>query len=428
MTLKTSKDIFPNNPVTNLGTYEYLTQTITLNSVTPVLHRLAFEARDPSARFRVIPVFAHEVAHWHDHTSTVWGQDLLVQTFNAFNTRAENDQYNFHQILDLERTINRIRFPEYYSTLEDGALEEWDNVPWLYQFTCGIMFSREGKPSPDHPIVFTRFANHRGQNICRVPFSTTTLLEVNAVSVELAEAFRAIDELNENEARHEEERSLLVRKVLDQLYDPVFAVYSAAAHCFANRVTTLDAFTAYTKAARVARLCLNLPSALFPQIKSPAICEAMWGDRVSRLRDLRDRGYLYFCLIENGRAFDHEDIDQWIERALQASGLPPAREIMALAREELNSLKQGAKDGPARQRLEELLDYGLKCFDRFGLDVDRSLYDGGELMPPVKLRGDIFAPGGPGMRIGTFADPESWENEANRYGNQLREFVEACLL
>src|SRR5271166_993071 len=197
------KNVFPNNPVDDIGSYEYHSQTITLHKVKPARYDLAYKQNDPSARFLVLPVAAHEVAHWVDHTATLWGQQMLVRMFNTFNIRAQNDEHRFFEILDYERTSNRIRFPDYYSTIEEGALDPWDGIPWLYRFTCGLMFGRDGKLSEDHPVVFTRFDNHQDRGVCRVPFSVTTLLEVNAVAAELSEARSLIEQLNVDKTRRD---------------------------------------------------------------------------------------------------------------------------------------------------------------------------------------------------------------------------------
>lgn len=425
--MKDYANVFPNNPVTDLGSYTYTSQTIALNKVSPTLFELAVAKRDPSARFRVLPVLAHEVTHWLDHTSTLWGQGQLVQMFNAINARARDDEFHFYEILDFERAANRIRFPEYYSSLGKGALEEWDGVPWLYQFTCGILFGRDGRPSPDHPVLFTRFANHRGQMVCRVPFSMTTLLEVDAMATEVALFDTLVDELDYTAEQKAEERAIWRKQISEQLYDPIFGVYSAAAHCFANRVPTSDFVAAYSRAARVARLCLNVPDDLFDSLKSPAICEQTWGERVTRFKELRDRGYLFYCLVENGSKFDASDVDAWLDRTLEASGLPNAAEILSRAGSAMHALPESAADGPARGRLDDLLSFGLGSFERNGLHIHPACYEG-EFMPPVKLSDGQFSPGGLMIRAGSFADPAAWESEAERYQHQLEEFVEACLL
>ena len=128
----------------------------------------------------------------------------------------------------------------------------------------------------------------------------TTLLEVDAMAVEVALCDELIGQLAYTEEKKAEERSIWRGLMIERLYDPFFGVYSAAAHCFANRVPTSDFVTAYAKAARVARLCLNVPADLFGSLRSPAICEKQWGERVTRFKELRDRGYLFFCLFENG--------------------------------------------------------------------------------------------------------------------------------
>src|SRR4051812_38005426 len=93
---------FP-NVQSHLGAYDYFSQTVSLDSVSTDKFAAAFRDRDFYARLEVFPLLIHEMQHFTDHTSTVWGRNLLVRLFNVYAARMSGSLDEFWRIPDMMR-------------------------------------------------------------------------------------------------------------------------------------------------------------------------------------------------------------------------------------------------------------------------------------------------------------------------------------
>ena len=259
---------FPN--LTTFGAYEYFSQTIHLPKVTLDEFSSAFAAQDYASRKKVLPLFRHEQTHWLDHITTLWGNEFLINQFNAVNARLINKEENLWSVVELMRLARRLYYADYYSVIYASAAKPHDGRPWKWQLACRETFDVNGRQDPTMPIAFMRFQNSDDEDVARVPFSIASLLEVNAMAVELATAVMLCDELEIDEEKMVE-ANLLSRATYERLYDPLLTVYSVAAHFFANRVGFNDWPSAYFNASKVAGFLFyrNFPRSLFPQLKTP---------------------------------------------------------------------------------------------------------------------------------------------------------------
>jgi hypothetical protein len=92
---------FPN---TVEGRYNQLSQTIDLEVVSSSDFVEAVRSNDAAKQRRVLPLLWHELRHWIDHTSTVWGQEDLVAAYDAIAARSSNDETRFHKNRGLRET------------------------------------------------------------------------------------------------------------------------------------------------------------------------------------------------------------------------------------------------------------------------------------------------------------------------------------
>lgn len=416
---------FPNtNPAD--GEYDYFSQTIRLNAIDLATMEAARRG-DFAARLKLFPLLAHEMQHLADHTSSLWGRDLLVRLFDVYAVRWGGNLDEFGRILTLMRELKTVHYTDYYTEFSDLAFEPWDGQRWLYQFTTGVQLDASGRGQEDRPIVFTRFARQRdGAALCRVPFSVASLLEVRAVAAEMITALALFEKAGGDPVR------LIDRKnwaegMSAMFYSAPLALYSVAAHCFANTLRTQEGTETYTKASAVAWFCLNLPRRFFPELKIPDAF-GNWGPRNQALRANADRGYLYLALLEHGRGVGTNDMETWLEGSLARAGLPPLVKVLPVIDEERVAAAATVTGSPYQQRLDDLLRLGLEYASGEGMTPAKTHVFGAGSIPPF-LTGDgqfVCYDGSP--TPGTFNTPHEWFSQAFKLYNGLREFVDACIM
>jgi hypothetical protein len=424
---------FPNTSVA--GRYEFFSQTVYANSVEKKhLINLTQDFNNPQLIRQVFGVFIHELTHWLDHTGTLWGQNNLISIFNSINARKNNEEEEFWRIPQLVSELGRIHFADYYNVDGPGAELLWDRQPWRYQYSCGFQFGSDGKLRQDRPILFTRFYNYEGVLINRVPFSTASLIETNAVAAEFQIDSAILSIMNEDERLVES--SVIQESLVNTIYDSSYTVYSVAAHCLANFLGIDDITAAYKLASSLSSLCLNLPSQVFQKLKitNPHMQE-VWSERIPYPTSLKDRGFAFFAIAQYGSKENHHDVPYWIESTLQSAGLPSISELEKLAFQELNDIKQRILKGDATSELENLLlvgEYNLKkrgilgnhnlTFNALALN-DKSLK-----LPPILLGDDQFVHFGDKAIEKSDKELEDWIFYIWDIEKEIQEFCKACLV
>jgi hypothetical protein len=413
---------FPNTDKT-LGAYDYFSQTIRLNSVDEAKLEAALRHQNFPACLEVIPLLTHEMQHLVDHTTSVWGRDLLVRLFDVYAVRSQGKLAEFWRIPEMMRELKTVHYSEY----TDLAFEPWNGKHWRYQFSTGVQLDGSGRENERRPIVFTRFSRHEDEKyICRVPFSVASLLEVRAVAAEMMAGVALFKRAGDDPVRLIDQNNWSER-MSGIFYDATLTLYTVAAHCFANRLNTTEAIETYLKASHVAWLCLNLPLRFFPSLRIPEEF-GRWGVRNEALRANADRGYLYLALIENGRGLETRDMDGWLDEALRRSGLPPLDQVLKAVKEERDVAAGHVEKNPYRERLEDLLRLGREYTHHEHRTTGKTFMFGSAPIPPFLLSDGSFIALNGSPNTGTFAGPGEWYDHAFLLHNKLREFVDACIL
>jgi len=413
---------FPNIGV--LASYEPFSQIIHLNSITPIEFERAFKDRVYESRRKVVPLYFHELTHWVDHVTTLWGFEFLIKQFDAINARLGENVNEMWRIVEWNKTVRRNYYGDYYSITYAAGLEPSDGQPWAWELTAGAIFDSKGIPNEKDPIAFTKFKNRAGADLCRVPFSISSLLEANAMAIEMGFEMRLIDELTGNDKVVE--FALFKAKSIKTIYDPMLANYSAAAHLLANVTGVSDIFSAYKFASRMAGFCLNFPRQLFDNLRIPESFAA-WGNRNDAFKAQCDRGYLYMLLLAHARGLDFSDYDAWFTSILERSGLPGIEEIRVRADEEIKVLVKSHIPGKASDRLSQLVTIGRKYQIKNGLRLNSEYVDFPKIVPPILFSGAIIRRGQNIVDSDGFTDPSDWIDDAFRYSNLISEFLDACM-
>ncbi len=169
---------------------------------------LAVDSDDVFTKLRVLPTVFHEVRHWVDHVSTLWGQRNLVSGFNAVHAFSAQKETEFWRVIEHRRVTHRDRFEAYFTTINDRNPPEDGRLKWEWELSCGIGFDSDGKPNEKRPIVFTRFRWQDKRLACRVPFSVASLLESNAMHWDLGLEVSLLPQIPDGVRQVEEQESI----------------------------------------------------------------------------------------------------------------------------------------------------------------------------------------------------------------------------
>jgi len=415
---------FPNTSAA--AAYFQLTQHIELYSIDKEALDAALETDDVKAKLQAMPTLLHEVRHWLDHVSTLWGQQDLVTTYNAMHSRMANVETEFWRIIEYRRATRRDRFESYFTTINDRISPPGD-TRWKWELSCGFGFDERGRLNDARPIVFTRFSWKDGRLACRVPFSVASLLETNAMHFEIGSEVSLVSELPDGE--REVETAERRRGHLLQLYNPDLAVYSTAAHLVANRLHLKDVETTYELSSCLATLSLNLPDAWFPRLRIPDKF-ADWSSRTNALINTLDRGFAFIVLATNApERTKTQSVSEWCEAILSASNLPSLERLRYDALGQMEQIGNRALGGVRGNILQGLLADGRNLFKQIGpmvrlrdfLPMFTSIG-----IPPLILSDLSVIVRGYGSREGTELAVEEWINRVGRLNGQFNEFVAAC--
>jgi hypothetical protein len=415
--------LFPNT--TTLAAYYHTEQVVELSSVQEKDFDSAISKSDPHLVLKVVPLLIHELQHWFDHTSTVWGQRRLVSAFNAIHARSSNIASEFWRIASHLREMRGDYLADYYTTMGEKKVLG-DGEPWRFQLTSGYRFDSLGKLDLQSPVVFTQFKWGDGSAACRVPFSVSALLECSAMDMEVKARVNGMTALEIGEQRVE--RQLLHRESQKNLYAPEVAVYSVAVHACANRLSLNDVVTAYDVAGALSSICLNLPSGTFKSIVTPSEFDP-WRERVDGLIRRCDRGYAFLALLYNAPRQFGGDVREWIDGALRASGLPVVSDLRPLVLQEMSGLRAEAISGEFDDRLSWLLGLGVRHFEECDMTVkavDAMVDPGSRCFPPVVLGDCSLKQLGPAARWHDATEVESWWETCRLQRSMWTEFTDAC--
>lgn len=359
------KSIFPN--VTVAASYNSLDQIISYND----LSRTEFNSIC-SNPFNIVNIektalIVHETCHYVDHLSTLKGQQLLNQIYNAYNAMLNQDEYGFFHVTDLFKTINGMGYSKYYKTLHKSDVGK-SPLDWSFETTLGARFDHNGKVDQNKPIIFNRF-KYRGELVARIPFSTEALWETNAMAEEIKCQMRIISSLCESEKIIE--AKLYEKKLRDYIYTPELLIYSSPVHLVSSLLDISDMYVSYIIAKSISSISLNLPKKRYSEIK-------ITNSRIpkSRLEGLINGAepssvyYSIFSIMNEHRNEVYYSRTDGVdtEKILYLCGLPPKKVLEKEVEEEILKLNQELIQGPLTSFVDDLRELGITLFRLIGVD------------------------------------------------------------
>lgn len=131
------------------------------NSLTLHFHYLRRDVYAAIARGSVsggdrhhVEAVVHELTHWSDQISSVWGQDYLVSLFEAYDAIQCGREEMFFKAIDLFDEERRILLPLYYRTVAQNTRPHNVDTPWRIEFSAGQEFSADGRINLARPVFF----------------------------------------------------------------------------------------------------------------------------------------------------------------------------------------------------------------------------------------------------------------------------------
>lgn len=427
---------------TSAGSYCFFSQCIQLNTL-ELPDLLAFATTDKSidenyeAILKFGPLLNHEVKHWYDAHSTLWGLKLLRDIYCGRNDLYEAEKNgigtelpHFHRQLDLYDRIQYIKYPEYYLTTNSKANTA---KPWKYDYSAGIMFSKYGKPT-DRNLFFTRFSNSKGELIARVPFSLCSLLESSAVAQELNTKVRVISMIKDP-VSHKIESDKLLKDTINELYNENLVEYSVVAHKISNTFKISDAIEAYNIAAKLTRLILNLPdeviksfnpeSMLLPYFKvfftpyKNALEHIDYGATFSLLVDSLFSEYQSKGIQVNSKNLEPQ-LDEIFKKHIGLSLL----EVFEKSKQEVAEVCSSVSFELNEEHINSSLSFGKNLHSRFGLIGHHFINLDDELIPEFVLGDGEFV----SQQGGSQENFEERYFQLTGYFDYLSGFAKACIV
>ena len=362
------KKLFPNT--STIAYYSPFGQHIVLNSIEEDEYYRAMEDRFNPANLTIFKTIYHELKHWKDHHTTLWGLNSLVKIYNATNVRLLNDPKEFHHIVTYFRDAKKSALTEYYHTMLTPFDVKKYGLFWKWKLSGGSRFDVNGHIDRNMPIPFVRFNNPLSDELLsRTPLANSAFLEANAIAEELRIASLVISKLEEDTLIVEVKK--LEDEYVDWIYNHELTLYSASTHIISSILGTKDIFKTFDISREISNLLLNLPEYLYDKIPiNPYNKE--FEDR-ELLKSQKDNGFAFLNLIFNYND-KHKGFEEFnISDLLNASQLPPKEELKKLIVEEFRGLTQKVIDGPFSQKVLKKIENAIDYFEDNGLDGGSSI-------------------------------------------------------
>ncbi len=380
----------PFRKTTTAASYDPFYLTIFLDSIKLEQFKAIDFSQMTVDNYKVVSLIRHELAHWIDHISTLWGQKNLVLLFNAMNAWANGNEAEFWRIKLLNLAYSSERFNEYYSEVylkHSGGFKDL----WKFNLTCGVRFGLDGQVLNNKPILFTKFATSKGEPISRVPVSIESVLESNAIFEEYSFRIAFASQLDDVV-----EKAIQLRQINKELegllYSTDLTVYSVVAHLIATHNGINNIPKAYEVSSSLGTLLLNMPSEIHSRMKYTMRNGPEWDQRALAMIKNADIGYGFYNMMIN--LIDKYGKDAYsLEKVLDASDLPLVEDMELATFSEMTLNIADLTSGPFRTFGTSLLNMGIEAFKFRGLDGKKPGFDEWffrKKLFPDFLPGDVY--------------------------------------
>jgi hypothetical protein len=309
----------------------------------------------------------HELRHYVDHISTLWGQNKIMDLILAVNAKLGKDESLFHKIITYKTGEQQLYFNKYYTETYNNV--NWSPAStWKFDLSTGKRFDSKGNLNDNNPIIFIKFLTTNDLPINRVPLSVAALLEANAMSEEILVEQQFIETLGRD--KRVKQQALFDKDMLQGLiYNTDLAIYNAGIHLISVMLKQNTLPSAFEVASKICTIILNLPAELLPLIPIDQKRMEAWEGRPEALLKNGDVGFLLFNMLHNfvgsGSAGDEFTVASFLE----SNRLPPKAQI---EQNILNSMLETLEAIQGQKFFSDffynIVSNGIEVFRRRGLD------------------------------------------------------------
>lgn len=381
------KKLFPNT--STVAYYSPFGQHIVLNSIEEKQYEKVIKDFYNPKNLSAIKTISHELRHWRDHHTTLWGVNNLVDIYNAINARLINRPENFHYISSFIINAKKSDLTEYYHTMLNSYDVKKNGLLWKWNLSIGSRFDHDGRINHNKPIPFVKFLNPENDKLLsRTPLSNSSLLETNAIYEEIKITIEILNKLDKDELLVE--TKLMETEYFKWLYNHEFTLYSTVAHLISSTTGLKDIVSTFNISNEVSNLLLNLPENLYGEIPINSYLKE-FGEKNTLLNSQKDNGHTFLNLILNYTDMYKKHDDFNINKILDASGLPDQSEIEKQILIEFDELKKRVIDGPFKDVIFQKIENASKYFGKIGLESASSpVIDFLEYDKPTLIFGDTY--------------------------------------
>lgn len=377
-------NIFPN--AKTLGLYDPFSQLITLKTVTQdEFKKFKIEAGVTPETIKNYSLYAHEITHWLDHVSTLWGQKNLVLLYNALNAKATNNFDEFWRIKLYFDLCKSERHFDYYTEIYKNELIR-ENDLWGHSISVGSSFDKEGKIDHDKRIFFAEFFQRDRTKLARIPVTIASILEGRAIHNEFKVRFDIVNGIEDAFQRKFAENDLN-DELFGIAFNPKLILYNAIFHLTASKLSILDSRKLLELIHDLSNVALNMPEVEYKKLKSIKRDEPKLSDVYEKLIQQRDYGFLYYTLAENVIKPNQKTS---IEDILRSSNLSEQATFNTKVKEEMNKNLKKLIPGPFFEMGKETILKGMQIFDIKGIgnNLESTLPQLGNITTPKMLYKD----------------------------------------
>jgi len=317
-------------------------------------------------------IFRHEMAHWIDHISTLWGHNSLLLLYNALNARATKNLNEFWRIKFYADSCKQDTLFDYFTEIHN-QIDGSRHNRWSYNFSTGFRFQSNGYVNQEKPILFTTFRANEEKIVARVPISIVSILETIATKEEFKLKFQSIS-LIEDVVERKRLEKLYEEELFKLIYNSKLTLYNVVAHLTANIAKASDIIWALEVSSSVGTVVLNLPDKEIDKVLEYKTGIAEIDSRITAFKKSKDKGYLFYNLLVNlvnTKGSNHYNIQDLI----QSSNLS---DIAVIEQQIIESMESNIKNlipGPFFHRARKILEYGIQIFKLRGLDGKKEGYE-----------------------------------------------------
>lgn len=360
--------IFPNNNAT-LAYYDPFSQLINLCFIDQVKFENYQNKRIINEdSLYANSIYAHELTHWFDHNSSIWGQENLVLLYNAINARLTNNTNEFWRIKYYYDHCKTESQSSYYTQIKNPEYDLFNVKDWGLMKIPSARFDIHGKVNNSKPLLHIQIINRDETEIARIPLTIAALLECRAIEHEFEIRANTIKSFFKESDR--EGAFLRLNEDLNQvLFDPNMILYNIVFHLTGFAFSSYDLSKVLYTANLISNIALNFPKSCLSQLKKIRRKETELQNRYDLLLNNFDRSFIFYTILENtAEAMQFED-DVNIEKILKHSNLPKKEEFKELIAEEMKSNLDNLIDGPLLFHAQKIISNGIQ------LNKDKALED-----------------------------------------------------